>query len=585
MKILPYIIGIILLANAFACQRETTYPLAMKQAESLMNTRPDSALYLLQNMVDSVSALPEEAQMYYHLLAIQAKDKQYITHTSDSLINRIVSFYEDYDDKERLMMAYFYQGSVYRDMNDAPRALKAFQQAMDLNVPNHDLQAKACNQMGTLFMYQGLYDEAIRVNRKAIELYLLQGKHHKISYFQRDIARMYDVKNMPDSALHYYQNACHTALTDGDSVRYYGILGELGGFCYDMGKTDKALQILIQAESSMHIKNKSHIYSILGYLYNDFQNWDSAYYYKKKVLKIGNMDKRYDSYVELAKLEYKKGKHQEANLYLQNAVDLNDSIRHMTQIETIAKINSLYNYQHIEEKNARLELEKEKQEFWSLFVITISVCILASSGIIILQQKRKKEKLLAKIEEKKKQDEQKYHSSLEAITGNLKKIAQLEDMLKEKNSENDQLQQKLAEVQKEKLKAQNEAIKQWNKEQKLRLVLFKNSEVYQELILASKDETFNMTPHKYPGKWATIQEHIDSIYPNFTERLCKLCPSLSERDLQVCHLTKLGMSPSDISRVLKQSRQAITNTRKRIMQKLNDIAPETSNFDHFIEDF
>ena len=192
---------------------------------------------------------------------------------------------------------------------------------------------------------------------------------------------------------------------------------------------------------------------------------------------------------------------------------------------------------------------------------------------------------MAKIEEKKKQDEEKYHSSLEAITGNLKKIAELEDTLKEKNTENDQLQQKLAEVQKEKLKAQNEAIKQWNKEQKLRLVLFKNSEVYQELIQASKDETFNMSPHKNPGKWATIQEHIDSIYPDFTERLCKLCPSLSDRDLQVCYLTKLGMSPSDISRVLKQTRQAITNTRKRIMQKMDSIAPEMSNFDHFIEEF
>ena len=95
MKILPYIIGLILLANVFSCQREATYPLAMQQAESLMNTRPDSALYLRQNMADSVSALPKEAQMYYHLLTIQAKDKQYITHTNDSLINSIVSFYED----------------------------------------------------------------------------------------------------------------------------------------------------------------------------------------------------------------------------------------------------------------------------------------------------------------------------------------------------------------------------------------------------------------------------------------------------------------------------------------------------------
>lgn len=102
-------------------------------------------------------------------------------------------------------------------MNDAPRALKAFQQAIDLNVPNWDLLAKTYNQMGTLFMYQGLYDEVIRVNRKSIEVYLSQGKINKISYALRDIARMYDVKNMPDSALHYYQKACNTCLSDRDS--------------------------------------------------------------------------------------------------------------------------------------------------------------------------------------------------------------------------------------------------------------------------------------------------------------------------------------------------------------------------------
>ena len=133
------------------------------------------------------------------LLAILAKDKQYITHTNDSLINRIVEFYEDWGDKDRLMLAYYYQGSVYRDMNDAPRALKAFQQAVDLNVPNLDLLAKTYNQMGTLFMYQGLHDEVIWVNRKAMELYISLGKRNRISYFLRDIARMYDMKDMPDS--------------------------------------------------------------------------------------------------------------------------------------------------------------------------------------------------------------------------------------------------------------------------------------------------------------------------------------------------------------------------------------------------
>lgn len=443
----------------------------------------------------------------------------------------------------------------------------------------------AFKALGASFMYQGLYDEVIRVNQKSIEAYLSLGKQSKISYALRDIARMYAVKNIPDSALHYYKKACHTALADGDSVRYYGIFSELGGFYYDMGKTDESMQILKQVEFSTYIRNKSHIYSTLGNLYHYLQKWDSAYYYKEKVLEVGNIDKTYSSYVGLAKLKSRKGKYQEANLYLQKAVELNDSLRRMTQTEAIAKINSLYNYQHIEDKNARLELEKEKQEFWFLFFIAISVCLLATGGIIILQQKRKKERLLAKIEEKKKQDEQKYKSSLDAIKDNLLKIAELDKLLQKKNIENDQLQQKLAEVQKEKLKAQNEAIKQWNEEQKLRLMTFKNSEVYQELLQASKDETYNMTPIKHPGKWMTIQEHIDSIYPDFTDRLHKLCPTLSDRDLQVCYLAKLGMSPSDISRVLKQTRQAITNIRKRIMQKIEQITPKSSNFDHFIEDF
>ena len=335
-QLLPIFIGVILFALS-ACQQETTYPLAMQQAESLMNTRPDSALHLLQGMADSVSTLPEEALMYYHLLTIQAKDKQYITHTSDSLINCIVKFYEEYNDNDRLMMAYFYQGSTYRDMNDAPRALKAFQQAVDLNVPDQTLLAKTYSQMGTLFMYQGLHDEAIRVNRKSIKLYLSQGKRNKISYFQRDIVRMYDMKNMADSALYYYKEACQTALTDGDSVRYYGILAEFGGYYYEIGRTDEAKQILKHVESSMFIRNKSHIYSILGNLYHHIQKWDSSYYYNKKVLEVGNINKIYNSYVELSILESQKGKQQKAIQYLRKAVELNDFVQNMKQTETITK--------------------------------------------------------------------------------------------------------------------------------------------------------------------------------------------------------------------------------------------------------
>ena len=229
-----------------SCKNSAPYPHTLQQAESLMNTRPDSTLHLLEGMTDSVAILPEEAQMYYHLLTIQAKDKQYITHTSDSLINRIVSFYEDYGDKERLMMAYFYQGSVYRDMNDAPRALKAFHQAIDAgkNTKNLTLLGQTYGQMGTLFSYQELYDEALEAKKNALKLYTLQNDSTRFPYLYRDIARIYSAQEKIDSALQYYQTANQYATSLELLRQRNSIMGEMGCLYYRIGRSDTAKTIL-----------------------------------------------------------------------------------------------------------------------------------------------------------------------------------------------------------------------------------------------------------------------------------------------------------------------------------------------------
>ena len=253
MRIL--VVLIIVLCNLSSCTTHTTYPSAILQAENCMNTRPDSALTLLQGMESGITDYPEEVQMYWHLLTVQAKDKQYIIHTSDSLINRIVRFYEEYGDKEKLMMAYYYQGRVYRDMNDAPKALKGFQLAENVQASNWNLLTKVYSQMGYLFAYQGLHDEAIKVHRKSINIYKLQNKENQTAYQLRDIARMYSSKSQPDSAVHYYHNACKTALTDKDSTRFYGILSEIGGYYCQLGKNDSANQILKYVEKQPLIRD------------------------------------------------------------------------------------------------------------------------------------------------------------------------------------------------------------------------------------------------------------------------------------------------------------------------------------------
>ena len=584
MKARLHILFILLVIGWSSCTRHTTYPLFMQEAAMCMNEHPDHALELLQHQKDSIASFPEETQMYYHLLCIQARDKQYIEHTSDSLINQIVQYYENHDDAEKLMMAYYYQGSTYRDMNDAPRALKAFQQAVDVSKQDNILLPKAYNQMGSLFMYQDLYDEAIKVNRKNIELYTKLGQPNKAAYALRDIARMYSMKEASDSALHYYNRAYEAALADKDSSRYYSILSEKGGFLYELGFIDSAKYILNMAVQHSAIKGKTHIYNILGYLYEDLQLWDSAYYYREKVMASKDIYKKFNNYKSLSNLEKQKGNYIQALSLLEEAISLNDSINKITQTEAIAKINSLYNYQHTEKENAQLKLDKERQKSWTLVLAFVALLACSLCLFVVLYQRQKKAKAILEQKKRDQLEAERYANSQAAIQDNKRRIAELNSLLKDSITENDILKQELLKTQRKRLEIQNEEIIQYQKEHKLLLAEFKSSELYKEIWIASNNEDTNLALTKFPEKWVAIQDNIDRIYPDFTQRIKGFYPFLSDTELQVCWLTKIGISPSGIARVLNLSKQAITNIRSRLTRKMKIKESKWANFDHFIEE-
>ena len=81
----PLLIIILLPLYFLSCDSKS-YPHVLQLADSLANTCPDSAIALLEQFKDSASQESKETQMYYQLLTIKARDKAYITHTSDSLI-------------------------------------------------------------------------------------------------------------------------------------------------------------------------------------------------------------------------------------------------------------------------------------------------------------------------------------------------------------------------------------------------------------------------------------------------------------------------------------------------------------------
>ena len=580
MKILPYIIGLILLANVFACQRETTYPFAMKQAESLMNTRPDSALYLLQSMADSVSALPEEAQMYYHLLTIQAKDKQYITHTSDSLINSIVSFYENYDDKERLMLAYFYQGSTYRDMNDAPRALKAFHQTIDAGkvTENLTLLGQTYGQMGTLFAYQDLYDEALESKRKALQLYTLQKDSARYPYLNRDIARIYTAKENSDSALYYYKKAQRLALDMGLERQSNNISSELGCLFYNIGKSDTAKMILDHLVSCN--PKAYNVFLYLGIIHKEKNQSDSALFYLNKVLVSNDVGQQSTAYLHLSQLADINGDKRKASSLLGKHQHLQDSINAITRTEEMAKYHMLYRFQRAEKENDALELTNEQRQS-QIYLLLLSLSItLIIINVILFHLMKKKREIQMQAEKFRKYSLQQKALSTASIKENKERIKQLEMELENSQTQKDTLHSQLLFTQKKLLEIANKQSETTQANKDIQRTLFYKTDIYKRfhkaetgIIKISEDD------------WSILSNIIEAYYPSFTTHTNALCPSLSEREFNVCLMIKANMTVKGMAIILNCDISAISKIRKRLFVKITGNEGSGKDLDKIIADF
>lgn len=572
-----WLLSVVLLVG---CTGQTSYPEAMKRAESCMDAHPDSAFHLLSAYGDSINTLSDEARMYYHLLTIQAKDKLYITHTDDSLINRIVQFYEEENRPERLMLAYYYQGSVYRDMNDAPRALKAFQQVVDMNrnCPPSDLMARTYNQMGTLFAYQGLYDESLEANRQAARQFLLQEKKNRTSYAYRDMARMFDMKEQKDSALFYYQKAHSMAVEVGDSHRIYGILGEMAGFYFELGQIDTAKLMLLQTDK--YKTGMINVNALLGDVYMYEEQWDSVQYYLKRNLLTSDIRKKYFAYKDMFLMETNRENLDQAVKYMKSALSLQDSIAKVTKTETVAKINTLYNYQHTEKENADLQLKQEQQSKIILFLVLGLLLLIVTTILIVLLIKWKHQTILFKEKILQKQAIQKYEQSIEKVKENEETIRKLDSCLEQTEKDKKRLENELLKAQKELLEKQNAQIVANQKEQNIRIQVLKESDIY----VLFQEASFNPKIKIGMKEWSQLDIAINETYPNFSSKLRELYPNITLHELHLCYLLKISIPLTGIANLFNYSKSAVTNQRTRLFEKLFGYKGKATELDKFISE-
>lgn len=97
----------------------------------------DGALVLL-NAVDPSGLKTESDKAFYALLMTQARYRNYIVASSDSLINVALNYYHSHADKqERLINSLIYKGAVMEELGQADEAMRYFKRALEL-IPADD---------------------------------------------------------------------------------------------------------------------------------------------------------------------------------------------------------------------------------------------------------------------------------------------------------------------------------------------------------------------------------------------------------------------------------------------------------------
>lgn len=171
---------------------------------------------------------------------------------------------------------------------------------------------------------------------------------------------------------------------------------------------------------------------------------------------------------------------------------------------------------------------------------------------------------------------QKYRQSQEFIEENKKRIAELEKELQASKIVQNQPQQELLHARKQSLEKDNEQVEAYRRLEAEAVKALETSDIFRKC--------HEVDDNLSAEDWQTLTAAIDSTYSQFTHRLKDLYP-VSEVELQVCLLLKIGISSTRIAQLVLRSKQAVTSIRKRLYKKVLGQEGTPDEWDKFIRNY
>lgn len=549
-----YLIAISLLSVFLtACTRQQPINPILIQADSLMQTYPDSALWLLQQIdVDDLHGKSNHA--YYALLLTQARDKNWIPMANDSLIQTAVDYYKDRDDKTQAAKAYYYLGCVYEDLDNLVEAADAFLQALMVSPKNKQdvkLMTMIYEGVGRCYTRQGFYDKALEAYRTAYKISLDNNLKEGMLPSLDGMTNVFIYVDEWDSAACYSNKIIEASVVVGDSSWASVGFKNLAEMYYNREMYSEAYQAAIksihkqQPEKNGHKNDVVNNYMLISDIFIGLQLYDSARYYLSLCDTVSDIYTRALGTLSLYELEKSCGRYKEAIQYNDSFQVLYDSIKTKERKAEMAKLINNYT---IEKYKREI---KDKQQLQTRILIYCLVFMVVVGIFVMLM-----------IDRRRKREYMDLQRSLMEKRGEMLKV-------QEELNELDTLEepsQELIHVQERK----RETLKNLQKEKfQYSVLLFQKTPYYKVLCDLNARSVLEEKVFTAPERDALC----DCIYQTFADTMSDLkmqCPELTRDDAFYCIFYLLKYSNQVIVACTAASANALKSRKSRLKHKMSE---------------
>lgn len=577
-----------LLVLLAACQPSGRIFEVLNEAEGLLRMHQADSAYTLLKGIPNLQQYSEKEQARWCLLMTLAIDKTNRTHTSDSLICFAIRYYEKKNDFSNLASAFYLQGCVEKELGDYEKAAHSFLSALTFSQgsKHYKLQILAASHLGNIFAYSNLTDKALTAYKLAFDFAEQAKDSINLSFVSAYLGRIYGTQRDWEQAIANYQQAISIA----EQISYMPTLKlglkELAIIYSRIQKYQEALaclQRLLSFEKELSSKEKFAIYLNIGDLYRLSENYDSAIPYLEKALQTKNLYTKRSAYQCFYYVYTGQRNYQKAVEYNNLFWECNDSIQKVENRKAVIAVEAKYKHEKLLTEKQQLELKQSKLIFWGSSLLLVAIIIIL---LVYMDKKRITIRLFEQL-----------HAIRSQIAENKRTIASYQeqiDSLSLRQSDYDDLQQEKASLEQEvsNLLEQNEKLNS-QKSQILVRLNQKDEEIKQyEEIIKQRENTPDIftrikQAHTIEEKeWPELIARTDALHQQFFERLRKAFPQLTETDLQLCCLMRLGYDKKEQKSLLKITDDSLEKRKQRLKRRLDPNKKwEKGKLEQFIHHF